>query len=60
MTEFAKHTVQRYRELESDSDPRLRAVGSVEVATTPERWNDLKGPTLSLMGRRPTRLPRSA
>jgi len=37
MTEFAKYTVKRYSELELDGRPCFHPVGSVEVATTPER-----------------------
>ena len=42
MTEFAKYTVKRYSGLELDGRPCFHPVGSVEVATTPERWKDLK------------------
>ena len=42
MTEFAKYTVKRYSELELDGRTCFHPVGSVEVATTPERWKDLK------------------
>ena len=42
MTEFAKYTVRRYSELGLDGQPCFYPVGSVEVATTPERWKDLK------------------
>ncbi|MBA2511068.1 MAG: FAD-dependent oxidoreductase, partial [Rubrobacteraceae bacterium] len=42
MTEFAAYGVKRYSELESDGKPCFYSVGSIEVATTPERWTDLK------------------
>jgi glycine cleavage system aminomethyltransferase T/glycine/D-amino acid oxidase-like deaminating enzyme len=42
MTDFARCTVQRYNELERDGEPCFYAVGSIEVAATPERWADLK------------------
>jgi dimethylglycine oxidase len=42
MTEFAKETVKRYSELELDGEPCFYPVGSIEVAVTPERWEDLK------------------
>lgn len=42
MTQFAQVTVQRYSELELDGEPCFLGVGSIEFATTPERWEDLK------------------
>ncbi|MEJ7841934.1 MAG: FAD-dependent oxidoreductase [Rubrobacter sp.] len=42
MTELAAYGVKRYSELESDGKPCFYPVGSIEVATTPERWTDLK------------------
>ncbi len=42
MTELAGYGVKRYSELESDGKPCFYPVGSIEVATTPERWTDLK------------------
>ena len=42
MTELAAYGVKRYSELESDGKPCFYPVGSVEVATTPERWTDLR------------------
>jgi glycine cleavage system T protein len=39
---FAMHTVDVYRDLKLDGDPVYAEVGSLEVATTPERWEDLK------------------
>ncbi|HEV2745100.1 MAG TPA: FAD-dependent oxidoreductase, partial [Rubrobacter sp.] len=42
MTQLAAYGVKRYSELESDGKPCFYSVGSIEVATTPERWKDLK------------------
>jgi len=42
MTQLAAYGVERYSELESDGEPCFYPVGSIEVATTPERWKDLK------------------
>ncbi|MBX6765195.1 MAG: FAD-dependent oxidoreductase [Rubrobacteraceae bacterium] len=42
MTEFAKRSVARYRALELDGEPCCLQVGGMEVAATPERWEDLK------------------
>lgn len=42
MTEFAKASVQLYSDLELDGQPCFYPVGSLEVAATPERWDDLK------------------
>ena len=42
MTELAAYGVKRYSELESGGKPCFYPVGSIEVATTPERWKDLK------------------
>src|SRR4028118_1807140 len=42
MTQLASYGVKRYSELESDGKPCFYQVGSIEVATTPERWKDLK------------------
>jgi glycine cleavage system aminomethyltransferase T/glycine/D-amino acid oxidase-like deaminating enzyme len=39
MTEFAAYTVRKYREL---GEHCFRQVGGLEVATTPERWTDLR------------------
>ncbi len=39
---FAMHTADVYRDLQLDGDPVYAEVGSLEVATTPERWEDLK------------------
>lgn len=45
MTQFAQYTVQRYMELDLDGLPCFLQVGSIEVAATPERWEDLKRKT---------------
>lgn len=42
MTEFAKQTIKRYGELDLDGQPCLYSFGSIEVASTPERWYDLQ------------------
>ncbi len=42
MTELASYGVERYSGLESGGKPCFYPVGSIEVATTPERWKDLK------------------
>lgn len=42
MCQLAQATVAAYTELELDSQPCFHAVGSLEVATTSERWQDLK------------------
>jgi len=42
MTEFARYTVQKYRGLSLDGAWCFNQVGGLEVATTPERWTDLK------------------
>ena len=42
MTELAGYGVKRYSGLELDGKPCFYSVGSIEVATTPERWTDLK------------------
>jgi glycine cleavage system aminomethyltransferase T/glycine/D-amino acid oxidase-like deaminating enzyme len=42
MTQLASYGVERYSELVSDGKPCFYQVGSIEVATTPERWKDLK------------------
>src|SRR5437588_2329416 len=39
---FAMDTVQSYRKLRLDGDPVYWEVGSLEVAATPERWEELK------------------
>lgn len=41
MTRFARESVDLYRSLELDGRPCWHGVGSLEVATTPERWLDL-------------------
>jgi dimethylglycine oxidase len=42
MTEYAKYTVDLLKQLSTDDDPCFFPVGGIEVATTPERWHDLK------------------
>jgi glycine cleavage system aminomethyltransferase T/glycine/D-amino acid oxidase-like deaminating enzyme len=42
MTRFAQYTVQRYRELDLDAQTCFHPIGSLEVAATPARWQDLK------------------
>jgi glycine cleavage system T protein len=39
---FARQTVELYRDLRLDNQPVYWEVGSLEVATTPERWEELK------------------
>src|ERR687893_2329530 len=41
MAQFARETVELYASLEHDGQPCWHGVGSLEVATTPERWADL-------------------
>ncbi|RZQ63663.1 GcvT family protein [Amycolatopsis suaedae] len=42
MTEFAKYTVAKYTSLTLDGQWCFQQLGGLEVATTPERWADLK------------------
>lgn len=42
MTEFAAYTVRKYSDLELDGQWCFRPVGGLEVATTPERVEELK------------------
>ena len=42
MTEFAKYTVKLFNSLEYEGQPAYYPVGGIEVAYTPERWEDLK------------------
>ncbi|MSS73055.1 MAG: FAD-dependent oxidoreductase [Candidatus Latescibacteria bacterium] len=42
MTEFSKYAVKLYNELNLDGQPCFYPVGSVEVAYTRERWEDLQ------------------
>ncbi|MEW9673137.1 FAD-dependent oxidoreductase [Ammoniphilus sp. 3BR4] len=42
MTKLATDTVQCFSELTLDDQPCFYPVGSIEVAKTPERWEDLK------------------
>jgi glycine cleavage system aminomethyltransferase T/glycine/D-amino acid oxidase-like deaminating enzyme len=42
MTEFAKYTVEKYTALTLDGAWCFQQLGGLEVATTPERWADLK------------------
>ena len=41
MTQFARETVELFASLEHDGQPCWYGVGSLEVATTPDRWADL-------------------
>src|SRR5579859_4472315 len=45
MTEFAQYSVKRYLDLDLDGQPCFLQVGSIEVAATPARWEDLKRKT---------------
>ncbi len=42
MTHFAQQTVRRYAELDLDGQPCFFGVGSIEVAASHARWQDLK------------------
>jgi len=42
MTGFAQYTVELLNELEYEGQPCFYPVGGIEVAYTPERWEDLK------------------
>lgn len=42
MCELALRTVKIYNSLELDGEPAFYSVGSLEVAYTPERWQDLR------------------
>lgn len=42
MCQLAQWSVGTYRELELDSQPCFYSVGSLELATSQERWDDLK------------------
>jgi glycine cleavage system T protein len=42
MTQLAKYTVHLYSQLELDGQPCFYPVGGMEVAYTPQRWEDLK------------------
>jgi dimethylglycine oxidase len=42
MTQFAQYSVKRYSELDLEGLPCFHGVGSIEVAATPARWEDLK------------------
>ncbi len=42
MTQFARETVKRYRELDLDGLPCFLGTGSIEFARTTARWHDLK------------------
>ena len=42
MTEFSRYAVKLYNDLTLDGQPCFYPVGSVEVAYTKERWEDLK------------------
>lgn len=41
VSKLAQWSVETYREVSADGDPCYFPVGSLEVATTPERWSDL-------------------
>ena len=41
MSEFARYTVEKFSALSLDGLPCFAQVGGLEVATTPERWDDL-------------------
>ena len=42
MTNFARYTVREWAGMTIDGEPCTNPVGSLEVAWTPERFNDLK------------------
>ncbi|MEU0877460.1 FAD-dependent oxidoreductase [Lentzea sp. NPDC005914] len=42
MTSFAKYTVEKYTAMTLDGKWCFQQLGGLEVATTPERWTDLK------------------
>ncbi|MFJ8961577.1 FAD-dependent oxidoreductase [Lentzea sp. NPDC102401] len=42
MTSFAKYTVEKYTALTMDDRWCFQQLGGLEVATTPERWTDVK------------------
>lgn len=42
MCQLAQWSVETYRSLQFQGDPCFYSVGSLEVATCPERWEDLK------------------
>ncbi|WP_439657212.1 GcvT family protein [Lentzea sp. HUAS TT2] len=42
MTSFAQYTVEKYTALTMDDKWCFQQVGGLEVATTPERWTDIK------------------
>lgn len=42
MTGFAKYTVEMLNSLQHNDQPAFYPVGGIEVAYTPERWQDLK------------------
>ncbi|HWE60195.1 MAG TPA: FAD-dependent oxidoreductase, partial [Chloroflexota bacterium] len=42
VTQLARYSAGWYAELYPEGEPAFRRVGSLEVATTPERWQDLK------------------
>ncbi|EQD85210.1 glycine cleavage system aminomethyltransferase T [Saccharopolyspora erythraea NRRL 2338] len=41
MTQLARHTVRTWAGAEVDGRPCFHQVGGIEVATTPQRWDDL-------------------
>ncbi len=42
LTEFGDYTVRKFRALALDGKPCFRPVGGLELATTQERWDDLR------------------
>lgn len=42
MTNLASYTVKRFSELTLDGEPCFYGVGGIELATTPERWDELQ------------------
>ncbi len=42
VTQLARYSVELYAGLQAESGPGFYGVGSLEVATTPERWEELK------------------
>ena len=40
--ELARDSVELYSSLRADGEPVFRQVGGIEVAATPERWQELK------------------
>src|SRR5712671_4246181 len=42
MCQLSRWSVELYQQLHNDGQPCFYTVGSLEIATTPERWDDLK------------------